>query len=156
MTGWTGVVAAVALVLAAVTLGPIVAKLRQRRQSPRPEGIQIISDPLDAKILAFHGLGAHPEHTDDFPEARIVSFAHNSDWLIDAPVKTAQTIGHRLLDKLAEHRSGRPRVPIVFIGHSFGGIIVKEALCKPGDATREVADSICGIIFLGTPHIGSV
>ncbi|EQL01948.1 NACHT and WD40 domain protein [Ophiocordyceps sinensis CO18] len=185
MTGWIGVAVAMALVLTTVASGSVITRLRRRRLSPRPEGIQIISDPPDAKfeIVAAHGLGAHPEHTwmcstwpstdeppalprekthllrhlikDDFPDARIVSFAHNSDWLIDGPVKTAQQIGHRLLDELAEHRSRRPRVPIVFIGHSFGGIIIKEALCKPGDATREVADSTCGIIFLGTPHLGS-
>jgi len=44
----------------------------------------------------------------DFPNARILSFAHNSDWLINAPVKTAQQIGDRLLDQLATHRSSRP------------------------------------------------
>jgi len=44
---------------------------------------------------------------DDFPDARILSFAHNSDWLIDAPVKTAQQIGDRLLEQLRVNRRGR-------------------------------------------------
>jgi hypothetical protein len=43
---------------------------------------------------------------DGFSDARILSFAHNSDWLIDAPVKTAQQIGDRLLDQLRVNRRG--------------------------------------------------
>lgn len=80
----------------------------------------------------MHGLGADAEYTwtaaassstnsqdghrthllrlikADFPTARILAFAYNSDWLIDAPVKSAQQIGDRLLDKLAADRSKRP------------------------------------------------
>jgi hypothetical protein len=73
------------------------------------------------RIVAVHGLGAHPEYTwnsddgnrvhllrdlikNDFPNTRILAFAHNSDWLIDAPVKSAQQIGDRLLDELVKHR----------------------------------------------------
>lgn len=78
-----------------------------------------------SRIVAVHGLGAHPEYTwtttdsegsnrvhllkdllkVDFPNARILAFAHNSDWFIDAPVKSAQQIGHELLDQLVKHRS---------------------------------------------------
>ncbi|KAM3549502.1 hypothetical protein ARSEF4850_008817 [Beauveria asiatica] len=133
------------------------------------------------EIVAVHGLGAHPEYTwtaqtpsrssnseertrvhllrdflkHDFPKARIIAFAHNSDWLIDAPVTTAQLIGERLLDGLVNHRRKHRCIPIVFIGHSFGGIIIKEALCKPGKDAKEIVDSTSGIVFLGTPHQGS-
>lgn len=99
------------------------------------------------RIVAVHGLGAHPVHTwegkpstgslsklhllrdllrEDFPTARISSFAYNSDWLVDAPEKTAQQIGRRLLEKLSQHRGDSQRLPIIFIGHSFGGIVIKE------------------------------
>lgn len=82
------------------------------------------------RIVAVHGLGAHPEYTwtsapsrstnseddnrihllrdllkKDFPTARILAFAHNSDWLINAPIKSAQQIADRLLKELAKHRS---------------------------------------------------
>ena len=43
----------------------------------------------------------------DFPEARILSFAHNSDWLVNAPVKTAQQISDKLLKQLVEARKDR-------------------------------------------------
>lgn len=81
-----------------------------------------------------------------FSQARFLHFSYNSDWLIDAPIESAQEIGIRLVSALIRHRSTRPvgnnkkcslsfkvaanrfakRVPIIFIGHSFGGIVIKE------------------------------
>ncbi len=46
-------------------------------------------------------------------------------------------------------------VPVIFICHSFGGIILKEAFCLPVEGAREIADLASGILFLGTPHQGS-
>ncbi|RMZ86971.1 hypothetical protein DV736_g5797, partial [Chaetothyriales sp. CBS 134916] len=107
-----------------------------------------------------------------FPDARILSFAHNSDWFVNAPVATAQEIGYKLLDQLAEARKHNLRIPIIFVCHSFGGIIVKKvsklhsdvvsahdrsqkALCRPGVVSEEILSNTRGIIFLGTPHQGS-
>ncbi|CAI7662679.1 unnamed protein product [Penicillium bialowiezense] len=171
--------------LPVVLLYPVYSKIRRRGRTDRPDGLYTVYEPEQAEdvtfeIVAVHGLGAHPEYTwtgtpsastgsghgkrihllrdllkDDFPTARILAFAHNSDWLINAPVKSAQQIGNRLLDDLAKHRSKYRRVPIVFIGHSFGGIVIKEALCTPIEDAKDIVDSTCGIIFLGTPHHGS-
>ncbi|KAK4077222.1 hypothetical protein Purlil1_12436 [Purpureocillium lilacinum] len=86
----------------------------------------------------------------DFPDARILSFEHNSNWLTDAPVKTSEEIGNSLLREIKDKRS---HLPIIFIGHSLGGIIIKHALC--GQDAKEAVDDTSGIIFLGTPHLGS-
>ncbi|KAM3461293.1 hypothetical protein MY5147_009945 [Beauveria neobassiana] len=89
-------------------------------------------------IIAVPGLGAHPYHTwearktrrpsaaehqnaqsrkarllkdlvaHDFPEARIWNFAHDSNWLIDAPVKTTAEIGKCLLAEIKDKRSSPP------------------------------------------------
>ncbi|OAA54616.1 peptidase C14 [Cordyceps fumosorosea ARSEF 2679] len=134
------------------------------------------------EIIAVPGLGAHPYHTwearkikgsneaeyqivqparvhllndllaDEFPDARILNFAHDSNWLIDAPVKTTEEIGKCLLKEIKANRSS-PHLPIIFIGHSLGGIIVKQALC--GSDSRDIVDATAGIIFLGAPHQGS-
>lgn len=106
----------------------------------------VISDAFN-RIVAVHGLGAHPDHTwegkpvcenqqrlhllkdllpGDFPATRILSFAYNSDWLVDAPETTAQQISQRLIKKLEERRGDSQRLPIIFMGHSFGGIVIKE------------------------------
>ncbi|KAI0182527.1 hypothetical protein EV127DRAFT_517712 [Xylaria flabelliformis] len=96
---------------------------------------------------------------ESFPEARILSFAYNSDWLIDAPIKTAQQIGERLHDQLVRARNEREqRLPIVFVGHSFGGIVIKQALCEAlcaSEESKKIVHDTSGILFLGTPHQGS-
>ncbi|XDG03782.1 hypothetical protein ABKA04_003397 [Annulohypoxylon sp. FPYF3050] len=89
----------------------------------------------------------------DFKKARIISFAYNSDWLVNAPRKSPPEIGKRLLRQLIEKQRGR-KLPIIFIGHSFGGIIIKEALCASSDSGN-ISDITKGIVFLGTPHQGS-
>ncbi|KAJ3499235.1 hypothetical protein NLG97_g494 [Lecanicillium saksenae] len=62
----------------------------------------------------------------DFPDAKIWNFTHDSQWLIDAPIKTTAEIGKYLLTEIKAKRSS-PRLPIIFIGHSLGGIIIKQA-----------------------------
>ncbi|KAI1465801.1 armadillo-type protein [Daldinia caldariorum] len=164
-----------AIVLGIVSLGyilllPLGKRIRRRDQEPRPDGIIIYANPQNAKfeIVAVHGLGAHPEHTwkgpggvhllrellkDSFPEARILSFAYNSDWLVNAPIQSTEPISKWLLEELTKKRQS-PRLPIIFMGHSFGGIVIKEALSS-AQCSREILEDTCGIIFLGTPHQGS-
>ncbi|KAM3562112.1 hypothetical protein MY1884_002018 [Beauveria asiatica] len=112
-----------------------------------------------AAIIAVPGLGAHPYHTwearkpqgpsaadyqaaqparvhllkdllaRDFPEARVWNFAHDSNRLIDAPVKTTAEIGKCLLAEIKDKRLS-PHLPIIFIGHSLGGM-------QPGQVTAQ-------------------
>jgi hypothetical protein len=52
-----------------------------------------------------------------------------------------------------EHR------PIIFVAHSLGGLVVKDALLSsrtsPETHLRQILDSTRGILFLGTPHLGA-
>ncbi|KAL7924500.1 hypothetical protein ACQKWADRAFT_331432 [Trichoderma austrokoningii] len=140
-------------------------------------------DHVKYEIIAVHGLGANPEHTwtcksnlksktgdaqlrvhllkdllmkdERFSDARILRFAYNSDWLVDACFESARDIGLRLIESLAEHRKHHPRLPLVFVGHSFGGIVIKEALSSDPNDSQKILEDTCGIIFLGTPHLGS-
>ncbi|KAI0100966.1 hypothetical protein GGR51DRAFT_336858 [Nemania sp. FL0031] len=96
---------------------------------------------------------------DDFKNASILSFGHNADWFIDAVNLTAQQTAEKLIKSLREHRlkykRGRPP-PIVFIGHSYGGIIIKQVICNAKiNDYQDILNETCGIIFLGTPHQGS-
>ena len=49
------------------------------------------------------------------------------------------------------------RRPIIFIAHSLGGIIVKQALVWAHREPRykTVKDHTIGVVFFGTPHRGS-
>jgi len=48
---------------------------------------------------------------------------------------------------------------IIFIVHSLGGLLIKNAICLSESSSEEhlgqVHDNTIGIVFLGTPHRGS-
>ncbi|KAK0624144.1 hypothetical protein B0T14DRAFT_427376 [Immersiella caudata] len=44
--------------------------------------------------------------------------------------------------------------PIVFIAHSLGGLVVKEAICHMVKTDPRVARCVYGLIFFGVPHNG--
>ena len=57
-------------------------------------------------------------------------------------------------------RTGCRQRPIVFVAHSLGGLVVKQALIEAKKQThdpdlRDIYDSTHAVIFFGTPHRGS-
>ncbi|KAI5837295.1 ankyrin repeat-containing domain protein [Morchella snyderi] len=158
--------------------------------SPKPEtnhGIVVHypvdeNGPISVDIVAVHGLGSNPEWAwtwggngaqkkcmwlkdllpKSVPRARILTYNHNSAWMRDAPVKTVRDCGKQLLaalDSCREEAEAKNR-PIIFIGHSFGGIIIKKALVMANSEKRSrndglIKESMRGAIFLGVPHDGS-
>ncbi|EON65782.1 hypothetical protein W97_05021 [Coniosporium apollinis CBS 100218] len=93
----------------------------------------------------------------DFPEAEIMTFGYNADWFGKGTSATAYESGCFLLRELKEIRGRHKSRPLLFVGHSFGGLVVKEALVQASieQDYRDIGDATCGIIFLGTPHQGS-
>ncbi|KAK6501920.1 hypothetical protein TWF481_009739 [Arthrobotrys musiformis] len=100
----------------------------------------------------------------DFKRCRVLSFAYNADWLLDATVDTAKNRGHQLLRKLNEFRE-RTKCLDLLLGIEADTL---EAYCRanrsnsatPGDETSpdeylDISQKTAGIIFLGTPHEGS-
>ena len=70
------------------------------------------------------------------------------------------TFAESLLSDLSDSRirSSETARPILFIGHSMGGIVIKSALCHAGARRAlygSILDSTRAIIFFGTPHQGS-
>ncbi|KAF4126369.1 Ankyrin Repeat [Geosmithia morbida] len=64
-----------------------------------------------------------------------------------------------LSDLYIKRSRGRGR-PIIFVAHSLGGLLCKEALLmaekeQPGSPNGDIFSSTWGIAFLGTPHRGS-
>ena len=57
-----------------------------------------------------------------------------------------------------------PDRPIIFVGHSLGGLVIKQALItarehehtlSEDDEYAKILRNTVGIVFLGTPHRGS-
>ena len=68
--------------------------------------------------------------------------------------------GRSFLSSLSSERVGCPRRPLIFVAHSLGGLIVKEALRRSReerhhDHLKGPYRSTFAIIFFGTPHRGS-
>ncbi|KAI0405415.1 hypothetical protein F4802DRAFT_597245 [Xylaria palmicola] len=152
-----------------------------------PLGLVVLcpgTDPI-VDIVAVHGLGANPswawvrkvkmndtgeektvkwlEQEDmlrkEIPNARIMTFNYESKWHANAPKQRRALCAEQLLAALHDQRkaAGIEHRPLIFIGHSFGGIVIEQALVTANthDNYRHLAIATTGIIFLGTPHRGT-
>ncbi|KAK0295462.1 hypothetical protein LTS00_006093 [Friedmanniomyces endolithicus] len=95
----------------------------------------------------------------DIPDARISTLGYRSQWNSSKFETSFLECGDHLLELLeVDRRSNHVKaLPILFIAHSFGGLVVQSALVT---ASREqdhyaFSQSICGAIFLGCPFRGS-
>lgn len=59
------------------------------------------------------------------PTARILAFNYDSTWLSDAPRTRVELCGEELIQSLHRLRQESDR-PIVFIAHSYGGLVVQD------------------------------
>ena len=140
-----------------------------------------------ADIIFVHGLQGHPQRTwqsskdscspraiywprdllsHDRGDARILTYGYDSriSHFFTGPANQMNISQHgeALLNSVAGERlrsklQGRP---IIFVAHSLGGLLVKEALIEskkqqynPGKT--DIYASTQAIVFFGTPHMGS-
>ena len=98
-----------------------------------------------------------------FPQARIITWGYGVQIEKMFASASQATIFHHaqtLLSDLAMLRGSEldRSKPLVFIAHSLGGIVVKDALSlSQNDLTqlKEILPATIGVMFLGTPHHGS-
>ncbi|CAH0042190.1 unnamed protein product [Clonostachys rhizophaga] len=95
------------------------------------------------------------------PDARILVFGYDSKITkyLSGPANKGSLLAHGkdlLFSLIRERLVGRP---LVFVAHSLGGIVVKEALARSSIssdlALKDVVKSTAAVMFLGTPHRGS-
>ncbi|CAI7624444.1 unnamed protein product [Penicillium manginii] len=146
-------------------------------------GFTILYGDSNSKIdLVFlHGLNGHPKstwthNTTDFfwpwelrrhiPDARVLCYGYDSDVspqlgtnLIRIKSLAASFLSNLVNKRQEDHEIGRP---LVFIGHSLGGLIIKKALIQASqtvitelDDAHRIYQATKGLIFFGTPHAGS-
>lgn len=103
---------------------------------------------------------------EDFSALRIAAYGYDSRVSNFFSGSAGQTtiVGHgrSLLNELESFRRGIPTDrPIVFVAHSLGGLVLKEALRRAYKAEsyepewRAIYQATRAILFLGTPHSGS-
>ncbi|KAK7949432.1 hypothetical protein PG988_016071 [Apiospora saccharicola] len=144
-------------------------------------GLMLVHEHPSAKVdvIFIHGLDGHwkksftkddvfwpkdylPQDTNNL---RILSYGYDARVKADVPV-SQQTVfehGEDLVTKLVQmrNRDNTSERPIIFIAHSLGGIVLKNALLCSHNAstthlahTRAIKISTFGILFVGTPQQG--
>ncbi|CZR53779.1 uncharacterized protein PAC_03660 [Phialocephala subalpina] len=126
-------------------------------------------------IIAVHGLNGDPLRTWtepksqklwlrdflplDLPGSRVMSFGYNATPAFENTTAGIREHARTLLTTLIEIReeSNDDNRPLVFIGHSLGGLVIKQALILAQDETfyMSIYNNLQGVIFFGTPHQGS-
>ncbi|KAL8994630.1 MAG: hypothetical protein Q9169_005452 [Polycauliona sp. 2 TL-2023] len=142
------------------------------------EGVPVVD------IIFVHGLGGTSQNTwsrnkdenlfwprqwlpkePGFEQARIISFGYDADFvsagrnnilnITDFAKELLYGMAFGLDDYSRDFEVGR--VPIIFVAHSMGGLVVKKAhiLGETDNRYRQSVDATCAIVFLSTPHRGT-
>lgn len=146
-----------------------------------PDGVIELQDCPDAAVdvCFIHGLTGNRESTwtahgqsmpwpktllpGRLPGARILAYGYDAYIVRKSVAGSNRLIDHakNLLNDLTADRTrcSASSRPIIFIAHSLGGLVCKEAILRsrnhPDAHLRSVFDCVKGIIFMGTPHKGS-
>ncbi|KAK4186018.1 protein SERAC1 [Podospora australis] len=147
-------------------------------------GLYLVSDPRsevtqqDIDIVAIHGLNGHCFETwthhgktqaartfwlkdllpDKMPHARIWTFQYDAKIMGSESMYEVPDTARLLLQQLRTQRRPKDQGrPIIFLVHSLGGIIIKQAIqiANTNFEFSDIAASTKGIVFFGTPHRGS-
>ena len=137
-------------------------------------------------VVLVHGLSGHPQKTwtskktgvfwpsqllpqqTEQSRLRVLTYGYDADPASTSGQGASNDMIHdhseRLVAELDAKRrdEGAAERPLIFVGHSLGGLVIKRALIYSseimGEKTehlRSVFISTIGILFMGTPHKGS-
>ena len=94
-----------------------------------------------------------------FSTVRVHSFGYDSDWVRGKDnCLNIHQFGKLLLAEMSVSPSlSQASTPIVLIGHSMGGLVIKKAymLARQGAACEALTERFHTMYFLATPHRGS-
>ncbi|KAF4988774.1 hypothetical protein FGRMN_9568 [Fusarium graminum] len=137
------------------------------------EVLHDLGDSSAVDVFAIHGLGSNPSsawrYVDNGTEVhwlrdllpkqkglediRVTMLNHQTRWDSHSPQVDFDVFAKMMLDDI-EHIH-QPKRPIIFIAHSFGGLLLKKVDERHQDVFWREADLPMGILFLGVPHYGT-
>ncbi|KAJ4345272.1 uncharacterized protein N0V89_011402 [Didymosphaeria variabile] len=132
-------------------------------------------------IVFVHGWNGHPEttwtHSDTkffwpwdlrkhFPDARVMVYGYDVEFSPNMQSKVIELIEGPAITLIRSLEDRRQKVfeqyrPLVFIAHSFGGLVVKKALIlasetpTEADPRRSIHTAARAVVFFGTPNAHS-
>ncbi|KAJ2992303.1 hypothetical protein NUW58_g2211 [Xylaria curta] len=90
---------------------------------------------------------------------RVFFYNYDSYWCRDAIRERRSRLGRELSQAITTMGTKTPDRSIVFVGHSYGGLVIKEAIIDAHDfqskRSANTFKQIKAVMFLGTPHRGS-
>ncbi|KAH7230887.1 kinesin light chain [Fusarium tricinctum] len=167
-----------------VNLAPSAEQSSSLEQSSTllfPDGVEILVNPPDADVdICFvHGLTGNRTSTwsargqpapwpktllpSELPKACILTYGYDAYVMSKSVASSNRLIDHatNLLTDLTNDRRRRNASsrPIIFVAHSLGGLVCKEAILlsrnNPNRARQDFFTHTKGVVFMGTPHRGS-
>ena len=144
-------------------------------------GFTPLCDPEHAEvdIVAVTGLGGHALGSfrsasgatvwlrdfapQDVPQARFITYGYDTSVVASDSNQGIRELARTLLDSLVSfrQRTQAQKRPLLFICHSLGGVVLKEALVMSSKATEakhkkllEVTTVTYGLVFMGVPNLG--
>ncbi|KAI1744617.1 hypothetical protein F4680DRAFT_231755 [Xylaria scruposa] len=95
----------------------------------------------------------------DGRKVRVMTFGYDSNIFAKAAKVRSMHFAEKLLSSLSDRRTGGAQGrPLMFIGHSLGGIVIKKALnfakMRP-ELYGDILRSVVHVCFFGTPHQGT-
>ncbi|KAJ5894279.1 hypothetical protein N7495_005970 [Penicillium taxi] len=130
----------------------------------------------DVDIIAIPGLGSHAlgswKSTDsdevwlrdflpkDLPNIRVLLYGYDTTLSGSLSKQSIEDLGGALLELITAFRAndGTSKRPIVFIGHSLGGLLIKELLIRArrrkSTANSDLSQACFGLLFFGVPNLG--
>ncbi|KAK1579705.1 uncharacterized protein LY79DRAFT_652008, partial [Colletotrichum navitas] len=127
-------------------------------------------------IVAVPGLGSHPlgswksPHNDDVwlrdflpkdvPNIRVLIYGYDTTLPGSRSKQSIEDLGGTLVERLVEFRArdSTTRRPLIFIGHSLGGLLIKEALIRARNSRdvqiADLAKTCYALLFFGVPNLG--
>ncbi|RDL31471.1 uncharacterized protein BP5553_09680 [Venustampulla echinocandica] len=90
------------------------------------------------------------------PNARILLYAYESSPAFGTDKERFVHQANSLLECLRLKRRGEPERPLIMMGHSLGGILIKQALvnAQNNPKYKSIKDATFAVVFFGTPHAG--
>ncbi|KAJ5887721.1 hypothetical protein N7495_007762 [Penicillium taxi] len=130
----------------------------------------------DVDIIAIPGLGSHAlgswKSTDsdevwlrdflpnDLPNIRVLLYGYDTTLPGSLSKQSIEDLGGTLLVHITAFRAndGTSKRPIVLIGHSLGGLLIKELLIRArrrrSTTESDLSQACYGLLFFGVPNLG--
>ncbi|KAH9206067.1 hypothetical protein DL95DRAFT_397161 [Leptodontidium sp. 2 PMI_412] len=90
------------------------------------------------------------------PTARVLLYSYNSSPVFGNDQDRFIYGANAFLECLRDNRREDPHLPLIMVGHSLGGILIKQALINGHNNPKykDIKQATFGLVFFGTPHAG--